>query len=156
TVEGMRPGDVIRLATLDAFTGKLWNVTGHEESASGSGSFSLVGRAMPEPELITPVERESVTFTIAKYDDVWIPGVGYPTEIELGGTARDEGDQLRDNSATGTMVLTSGLAEGDSYTIDALVQEALSIEELRESPVANVELSSVFGTPDIVTVRAQE
>lgn len=154
TVQGLRPGDRVRLAALDAFTGKLWNVTGHEQSATGSGSFALVGRELPAPSLITPVERERVTFTIVGYDDVWMPGVGYPVRVELGDA--DAADDLRYNAATGTMVLTSGLSEGDTYTLDAVVQDVLSTAELREVPVAAVELSSVFGTPDIVTVRAQE
>src|SRR5690606_34305410 len=53
TVSGLREGDRIRLATLDSFNGKLWNVTGAETSADGSGSFALVGRSIPQQEFVT-------------------------------------------------------------------------------------------------------
>lgn len=156
TVSGVEPGDVIRLATLDSFTGKLWNVSS-ADTGSGSGAFELVGRALPEPSLITPVERKNVTFTIDQYADVWVPGLGYPIDLEFtAGPAADNPDNLRYNVGTGTTVLTSGLTEGDSYTIDAEVQQVLTTDELADVPIANVQLPPVDGSPDIVTVRAQE
>ncbi|HWR86562.1 MAG TPA: transglutaminaseTgpA domain-containing protein, partial [Rhodoglobus sp.] len=157
TVEGLQPGDRVRLATLDAYTGKLWNVTDPATNAQGSGSFQLVGRDLPEPALITPDARRDVTFTIRDYDDVWIPSVGYPTELRFtGGDAADSTDDLRYNDATGTSVLTSGLREGDRYTMDAQVQQAFTPDELAEVQTADVELSPADGVPDVVTVRAQE
>lgn len=157
TVEGLQVGDVIRLATLDAYTGKLWNVTDPVTDAEGSGSFALVGRNLPEPSLITPERRNGVTFTIQDYADVWVPGVGYPVDLEFtGGDAADATDSLRYNSATGTAVLTTGLKEGDRYTIDAEVQEIVAPGELADAQPAEVALSPVNAVPDIVTVRAQE
>jgi transglutaminase-like putative cysteine protease len=157
TVDGLKAGDTIRLATLDTFTGKLWNVTGPESSAGGSGSFELVGRSLPRPTLITPVERDNVTFTIEGYDDVWIPSIGYPTDLQFtGGDAQDETDSLRYNASTGTGVLTSGLRKGDTYTLDAEAQEVIPVEDLADAKIAAVDLPSIDGSPDIVTVRAGE
>lgn len=156
TAEGLEPGDRIRLATLDSFTGKLWNVTGPESSAGGSGSFELVGRSLPAAPLISPVAHDPVTITIAGYADVWVPGVGYPTDFRLVGAASDRADDLRYNAATGGLVLTSALGEGDSYTLDAVVQEPVPIEELSSTPVAQVELPPVESVPDIVVAKAQE
>lgn len=157
TVSGLRAGDTIRLATLDSFNGKLWNVTGPETSTNGSGTFNLVGRYLPEQRFITPNDRENVTFTIESYSDVWMPSVGYPTDLRFtAGDATDAADNLRYNDATGTAVLTSGLSAGDSYTIDATVQEAVPISDLAETPVAAVELPPVNASPDIVTSKAQE
>ena len=157
TVQGLRVGDVIRLATLDTFTGKLWNVTGPESNADDSGSFELVGRELPEPTLITPVERDGITFTIEDYDDVWIPSVGYATTLDFtGGDAAGESDSLRYNASTGTAVLTTGLHKGDVYTIDAEAQEVVSPADLADAEIAPVALPSIDGSPDIVTVKAQE
>lgn len=157
TVEGLQVGDVVRLATLDTFTGKLWNVTGPESDAAGSGSFQLVGRELPEPTLITPVERDNITFTIQDYDDVWMPSVGYPIDLQLtGGDAKDQSDSLRYNVLTGTSVLTTGLHSGDSYTMDAEVQQVLSPADLSDAEIAPVQLPSVSGSPDVVTSKAQE
>ncbi len=157
TVSGLQVGDTIRLATLDTFTGKLWNVTGPESSANGSGSFELVGRQLPEPSLITPVKRDNVTFTIEEYDDVWLPSIGYPTDLTFtAGDAENETDSLRYNASTGTAVLTSGLRKGDTYTIDADEQLVIPVEDLADAKIASIDLPSVDGSPDIVTVRAGE
>ena len=159
TVQGLKTGDVIRLATLDTFTGKLWNVTGPESDANGSGSFELVGRTLPEPDpdLITPVKRNNITFTMGDYDDVWIPSVGYATSLDLtGGDAAKASDSLRYNPATGTAVLTTGLHKGDTYTIDAEEQKVIPAADLGDAEIAPVALPSVNGSPDIVTVKAQE
>lgn len=156
-VDGLQPGDRIRLATMDAYTGRLWNLTDPATSAAGSGSFELVGRTFPEPSLITADEREGVTFEIVDYADVWVPGVGYPSDLEFtAGEAQDATDDVRYNPATGTTVLTSGLAAGDAYTIDALVQRPVSVSDLGDAQTADIDLSPVDGVPDIVTIRAQE
>ncbi|WP_397545281.1 DUF3488 domain-containing protein, partial [Salinibacterium sp.] len=157
TVRGLQVGDTIRLATLDTFTGKLWNVTGPESTASGSGSFELMGRQLPKPTFVTPVERDNITFTIENYDDVWIPSVGYATDLRFtGGDATVKSDTLRYNASTGTGVLTSGLRKGDTYTLDAEAQKVIAAEELADAKIAAVDLPSVDGSPDIVTVRAGE
>ncbi|MCU1513803.1 MAG: hypothetical protein JWO10_893, partial [Microbacteriaceae bacterium] len=157
TVAGLKTGDVVRLATLDSFTGKLWNVTGSETQTGGSGSFDLVGRQLPEPSFITPVERKNVTFTIKDYDDVWIPSVGYPSSIVFtAGDAKGQADSLRYSESTGTAVLTTGITKGDVYTINAEVQKVLSPEDLAKTPVASVSLPPVVGSPDVVTAKAQE
>lgn len=157
TVTGLEPGDRIRMATLDSYTGKLWNVTGADASVGGSGSYQLVGRNLPEAPLVTPVAHGEVEITISGYRDVWVPGLGYPSDFVLtGGPSAGLSDELRYNASTGSMVLTTGLREGDSYRIAAVTQEQPSIAELAEVPVAAVELPPVQKVPDVVTAKAQE
>jgi transglutaminase-like putative cysteine protease len=157
TVSGLEPGDVIRLATLDSFTGKLWTVTGPETATDGSGSFALVGRTIPAPTFVTPEARTNVTITIGAYDDVWMPSVGYLTDLAFtGGDAEAEADSVRYNRSTGTAVLTTGLSEGDSYQLDAVEQRVLTPAELDGTSVASVELPPVTGSPDLATSKAQE
>lgn len=157
SASGLKPGDRVRLATLDAYTGKLWNVTDTQTDAEGSGSFQLVGRNLPAPTLITPDARNDVRFTIQGYQDVWIPGVGYPTDLRFtAGPSAGAGDDLRYNVATGSAVITSGLREGDSYVMDAQVQQTVAPADLEGVDTATVQLSGVEDVPDIVTVRAQE
>ncbi|MFT4283760.1 MAG: transglutaminaseTgpA domain-containing protein [Protaetiibacter sp.] len=157
SVSGLQPGDRIRLATLDSFTGKLWNVTGADASTGGSGSFELVGRSIPAAPFVTPVSHPQVEVTIEGYQDVWVPGVGYPTDFRLtGGEAATHSDDLRYNAATGVMVLTTGLREGDSYRLDAVTQEAAGVQELEDVSVASVELPPVEKVPDVVASKAQE
>ncbi|PZQ90810.1 MAG: hypothetical protein DI534_06385 [Leifsonia xyli] len=157
TVTGLQPGDKIRMATLDSFTGKLWNVTGSQASVGGSGSYELVGRTLPAAPLVTAVPHPEVDVTIDQYADVWVPGVGYPRDFQLtGGPSAALSDDLRYNASTGSMVLTTGLKEGDRYRIDVVTQEVPSIEELADVPVAAVELPPVQSVPDSVATKAQE
>ena len=157
TVDGLQPGDRIRLATMDSFTGKLWNVTGPKTQTDGSGSFSLVGRQLPRQGFITADERTSVTFTIGEYDDVWLPSVGYPRALDFtAGEAAEQTDNLRYNVSTGTSVLTTGLAAGDSYTIDADLQRMLSADELSGAAPAAITLPPITDNPDVTTAKALE
>ncbi len=157
TATGLQPGDRIRMATLDSYTGKLWNVTGADASVGGSGSYELVGRNLPAAPRVTPVPHDEVEVTILGYRDVWVPGVGYLTDFALtGGPSAGRSDDLRYNASTGSMVLTTGLQEGDSYLLDAVTQQQPSIAELAEVPVASVELPPVQSVPDVVTAKAQE
>lgn len=157
TVDGLRPGDRIRLATLDSYTGRLWNVTGADASTAGSGSYELVGRALPAAPLVTPDAHDPVEIEIVGYEDVWLPGVGYPTDFELiGGDALERRDDLRYNAATGSMVLTSGIGPGDRYRAEVVAQAVPSLADLKDVPVATVELPPVTGVPDVVTATAQE
>ncbi|MET4582151.1 transglutaminase-like putative cysteine protease [Conyzicola nivalis] len=157
TVSGLQPGDVVRLATLDSFTGKLWTVTGPETETDGSGSFALVGRTIPPQTFITPEVRRDVEITIDSYDDVWIPSVGYLTDLQFtGGSAENAGDDLRYNRSTGTAVLTSGLSKGDSYRLDAVEQRVITPADLEDTATAPLSLPPVTGTPDLATSKAQE
>jgi transglutaminase-like putative cysteine protease len=157
TVTGLEPGQRLRLATMDAYDGRLWTVAGAQISTSGSGSFALVGRDLPPPPLVTPAGEQAVQIEIADYSDVWIPGVGYPNALALPGASRDELQGLRYNAATGSAVLTSGLGEGDVIVATAVVQQIdLADDDLVGVPVARVELAPVTVIPDIVAAKAVE
>ncbi|WP_167051560.1 transglutaminase domain-containing protein [Salinibacterium sp. ZJ77] len=157
TVDGLQQGDRIRMATLDSFTGKLWNVTGAAASSGGSGSFALVGRSLPPAPLLTPEAQGEIEIEIVGYSDVWLPGVGYPTDFQLlGDDALARSDSLRYNAATGSMVLISGVSEGDRYRAEVVTQQTPTIPELADVPVAAVELPPVSGVPDVVSAKAQE
>ncbi|MEY2848531.1 MAG: hypothetical protein RI885_1196 [Actinomycetota bacterium] len=157
TIDGLQPGDRIRLATMDSFTGKLWNVTGPETQTDGSGSFALVGRALPAPRFVTAERRDDVTVTIGQYDDVWLPSIGYPTRLDFtDGPSTGSTDELRYNVSTGTTVLTPGLTRGDSYTLDAQVQTATDVGDLADVPTAAIALPEIVDNPDVTTSKAQE
>ncbi len=112
-VSGLEPGDVIRLATMDAYTGRLWNVAGPDDVGPDGGGYGIVGETLPEPLLATLGSERRVEVQIEGYDDVWLPTVGYGEALSLEdrGTSDRAGD-LRYNPAAGTAVLTSGVAEG--------------------------------------------
>ncbi|MEO7121641.1 MAG: transglutaminase-like domain-containing protein, partial [Lacisediminihabitans sp.] len=100
--------------------------------------------------------RRDVVFTIKDYQDLWMPSVGYPTNLTFeSGSAKYAGDNLRYNDSTGTAVLTTGLHKGDSYQMNTLVQKVLTPDELANVQTAAVQLPPVVESPDIVTSKAQ-
>jgi transglutaminase-like putative cysteine protease len=91
------------------------------------------------------------------YSDVWIPSIGYADSITFSGeTAHDQAAALRYNPATGTAVVTTGLAEGDEVEVDAVRQQDFSTESLLETPPASMQLPPVSNIPDVVSAKAVE
>lgn len=156
TVTGLAKGQRIRMATMDSYTGKLWNVAGPEVTTDGSGSFNLVGGVMPKPLLASLKGKDTVTITIEGYSDVWMPSVGYPEKVSFTGGDAVTGDHLRYNSATGALVLTSGVRKGMEYTITAGLQNDFSASELANAAPAQIALPPIDNVPDIVNAKAEE
>lgn len=156
TVTGLEPGDTIRLATMNAYTGRLWNVAGPGDSDS-TGGYAITGPTLPEPPLASLGSDRSIEVDVEAYDDVWLPTVGYGTVLELedAGSSDRSGD-LRYNAAAGTAVLTSGVAEGARYRLDSRMQKEPGDDALLDVPVARVELPSVENLPDVVAAKGEE
>ena len=157
SVTGLQPGEMLRLASMDAYDGKLWNVAAADSLVGGSGTFRLVGRTIPEPSLVTSNQDSTVTIDVTGYEDVWLPGVGYPTTVDFDDAAsQDESETLRYNAESGTAVLTSGVESGYQYTVSAMLQQTYRDEDLANVPVADVQLPAVQNIPDVVVAKAIE
>jgi len=154
-LSGLEAGDRIRLAVMDSYDGRLWNVSGPGTAADGSGSFTLVGQELPEPPLISSSVTRSVDVTVMGYRGVWLPVVGYPSTLRLDDEP-DKTQDLRYNATTATAVITSGVASGYEYSFNADLQDLPSDEELANVPTANVQLPPVGTVPDIVAAKSAE
>lgn len=125
TVTGLPEGARVRLATMDAFDGTVFNVAG---GGGGSGSFARVGSSIAD-------EHEGTTATLRFEADaltgVWLPDAGYPTAIEFSGErAESLADSLHYNGQTGVAVVTARLATGDGYTVTTTIPNVPSDAEL--------------------------
>ncbi len=156
TVSGLQPDERIRLATMDAYDGTLWNVTGPHVFANGSGSFDLIGTHPQPAPLITRGDASTITVTIDSYSDVWLPSFGYATTIAFDTSAGLTSTSLRYNAATGIAAVTGGLKKGMKYAVSADAQKVPSDDALKSVAVANVQLPSVSNVPDIVAAKATE
>ena len=157
TVKGLESGDRIRLASMDAYDGRLWNVAGPGETAGDDGGFEIVGATLPAPSLATEAGTRTADVTIDGYDDVWIPSVGYPRRLDLedADSAKRAGD-IRYNPDSGTAVLTSGVHKGNDIRIRAEMQRGYKPEDLEKVPVARVDLPAPEDVPDVLVSRAIE
>lgn len=156
TVDGLVPGDQVRLATMDLYTGRLWDVAGADVATNGSGSFRLVGGTFPEPELFTEADTRSLQVTVGGYSGVWIPGVGAPSSITLEGADTERAESVRFNASTSTTVLMSGLSEGDEYALTSETQVVPSDDALASVEPAAVSMPPVTDVPEVVASKMAE
>lgn len=153
TVRGLPEGDVVRLATMDSFDGVVWNVLGDGEPAA-SGAFRTVGDVIPTT---LAGDAVSVDVEVHALDGVWLPTVGQTTAISFAGDDRNSArSAFRFNDATGTAVLSTGLAPGQSYTLQAVVPQVPSDEEIGAAKPGDVVIPAPQGVPDIVVSRSSE
>ena len=151
-------GSRLRIATMDAYDGRLWNVTGPELDADGSGTFHLVsGGQLTAPIFFTAGDTVSATVTVEGYEDVWIPAIGYPTRLEFSASEAPASTAVRYNDATGILVDVDRLDAGMSYQFDAVTQAGADvIPGIEQAAVANVNLPPATNVPDFIGAKATE
>jgi Transglutaminase-like superfamily len=156
TVTGLKPGDRIRLATMDSYTGQLWNVVGTDVSVDGSGSFDLVGSTLPTSSSPVASTERTVHVSVDGYRGVWIPLVGYPKTLSVGGSA--VGEDVHYNSATGTAALTGAegeVSKGAQFSLTAEVPTIPDAAKLDKVAAAQVTLPAVYPV-DVMVTQAQK
>jgi hypothetical protein len=81
-VEGLAPGQLLRLATLDTYDGVAYTV-GSDEVTSESGSFDRVPSVFDQ--LGVSGRQTTLAVTVDGYSGVWLPTVGKFESIDFGG-----------------------------------------------------------------------
>lgn len=150
TVSGLPEEARVRLATMDAYNGTVYNVS--DSGAGSSSAFSPVRTNMSADAEGTPA---TLHIEIGAFDDVWMPDAGAVQSITFDG---DRADDLRRtahyNEATSTGVVTAGLAEGDAYTIETVIPDVPSDEALADAAFAPLALRDQEGVPQDIAELA--
>lgn len=153
TVTGLPEDGRVRLTTMDAYTGTVIDVAGGAPgTGSASGAFTPVGERIPGAEGLdaVPIEVE-----IRAYDDVWVPVAGETHAVRFEGErSEDIEGGLYANTATGAVLTTRGLREGDRYTVEATVPAAPDLDQVAGQPAAAVRLPQPDRLPDAVASLA--
>ncbi|QNE34528.1 transglutaminase family protein [Leifsonia shinshuensis] len=157
TVQGLKQGQVIRLATMDSYDGVVWTVSAPGTQSGASGAFELLGSSIPRPALFTPGPTSTATIDIRGYSDVWLPTLGYVDRLGFDAhTGQDPSATVRVNTATGTSAVTSGVRDGLRYTVEATAQRVPNDQQLAKAAPAHVVLPPVDNVPDVVASKAEE
>lgn len=143
TVSGLPEGGRVRLATMDAYSGMVYNVS--DDGAGSSSAFTTVRANMSaDAEGIAATMR----FEVGALGGVWLPDAGSMQSIEFDG---DRSEELRRgthyNEATGTAVTTARLREGDAYTLTTMIPVQPSDESLEGSTFAPLKMPKQDGVP---------
>ncbi|WP_424467085.1 transglutaminase domain-containing protein [Pseudoclavibacter helvolus] len=153
---GLDTGDRIRLATLESYSGKSWQITAPEESLDATGSYNLSGRVVPGNPFITSSSTRTLGVTVRDYSDIWLPSVGVPTDVQFtGGSLPNRSGDFRYNARAGGGLVTSGLREGDTYEITALVQDLPIEGQLDNVAVLDLDYPAMPATPSALVERMQ-
>jgi len=156
TVSGLKSGDRLRLATMDSYDGTVWNATGPDLYADGSGAFDLVYHNTQPTSLATVGGQQSLDVTVGAYSDYWLPGIGYPKTIDFENGANLDSTSLRYNSATGIALITSRASEGMEYAMTVDTQKTIEDGALATVAAASVNLPPISNVPDIIAAKATE
>lgn len=144
TVTGLPEGARVRLATMDAYNGTVYNVS--DEGAGSSSAFTPIRTNMSTDAEGTPA---TMHVEIGAFDAVWMPDAGAVRSVTFEG---DRADDLRRtahyNDATYTGVVTAGLREGDAYTLQSVIPDVPSDESLADVPFAPLALPDQEGVPE--------
>lgn len=152
TATGLPEGARVRLATMDAFNGTVYNV-----SDSGTGSSSAFAPARTNMSAGAEGTPATVRVEIGALESVWMPEAGAVRSVTFDG---DRADDLRRtahyNESTTTGVVTAGLQEGDEYTLQAVIPEVPSDEQLGDQSFAPLKMPKQEGVPESLAEIAAE
>lgn len=146
TVSGMPAGGRIRLASLDAYDGRVYSV---EDASAG---FIRIGEQSLGSAQGTPA---TLSVTIQAYTGVWLPGGGTVRGVTFHGpNAEAQTESLYYNPYGGTLLTTAGVADGDGYSVSVVTtpQPDLPANAV-PAPVSEPELQ---GVPDVIGQTAAD
>lgn len=147
TVSGLPPGSRLRLATMDAYDGRVYNV------ADASAGFLRVGDRTGGRGAGTPA---TLDVAIGEYAGVWLPGGGDVRGVRFaGGRAAQQADTLFFNAYGGTLLTTAAVGEGDAYQVD-LVLPAVPEEVPADARVATASEPALERVPDVIAETAAD
>lgn len=172
TVRGLPDGAPVRLATLDAYDGVVWSV-GAPGAASGSGAFRRPAGSVDAGAAGAPApdgRAATVDVEVHALPGVWLPTVGEAAAVRVTGSSAgtsadtsadtsaqaDPADGLRVNRTTDTAVLTGGVPDGLTYTLDTTVPPVPDDAAIGAAAPAAVTLPPVTAVPDVVGLVAGE
>ncbi|MCB2413186.1 DUF3488 and transglutaminase-like domain-containing protein [Demequina sp. TTPB684] len=152
TVDHLPQDSRVRLATLDAYDGVVYAVSG--DGSSTGGSFAGVGSELPTDAAGEP---ETFTVTVDALNGVWVPTVGDLTAVSFTGEqAESLSKALHHNAATETLVETYGLTSGTTYQFDAVVAAPPSPQELETASFSRLSPPAISQSPEVARTMAAD
>ncbi|PPK70621.1 transglutaminase-like domain-containing protein [Actinokineospora auranticolor] len=127
TVTGLPEGSLVRIATLDDYSGTVWGAASGESAEPGTArqGFQRVGSRIPAVgDGRTATVRVTIGEAYASAVDVnaWLPTPGSPTAVRFTGvTAGTHSDSFRYNLSTTSGIVADRLKTGDTYTVETVV-----------------------------------
>ncbi|MDU7360598.1 MAG: transglutaminaseTgpA domain-containing protein [Propionibacteriaceae bacterium] len=153
-VAGARPGDIVRLATLDSYDGIAFRVATLDDKAVDQTTFRRVGQWIDDD---TPGDPLTLHVRIHNYSDVWVPTVGRSTAVHFDGErAIKLGESFFYNHASGTGVTLQHLHEGDTYELSAVVPQRPSEAQIADAGAGSVKQPKAQRVPETLRTLSRQ
>lgn len=115
TATGLPEGARLRIASMDSYSGTVWQATG--DGSLLAGEYQRVGSEIPAEGR---GEEAEVEIEVRKPEGVWVPLAGDVTSVSFeGDRAASLDDELRLSVETDTAAVPSELRAGDRYRFTA-------------------------------------
>lgn len=153
-VQGLPQGAKLRLATMDIYDGLTYQVSNAGSGSPEAGTFTRVGSRI---SALVDGQAADVTVDVQGLRGVWLPTVGQTTAFRFaGGRAVALTDTLFYNRASGTGLVTAGLADGDHYQLQAIVPRTPSEADVRAAGAGSVPMPELGDVPDALRDLARD
>ena len=153
TVEGLKEGQRIRLATLDAYDGTVMRV-GTDASAEG---FRRVGSTVTDEPLPGGTSTTSLTVTIKDYAGYWMPGGGQMQSVAFtGDRATSLQESLYYSEPLESAITTQGLTQGDRYTTTIVDTPTWTDAQLSDKALTTLTMPETSNVPESAGTRLSE
>lgn len=153
-VAGARPGDIVRVATLDKYDGLSYRVSTLDDAAVEATTFTRVGQWIDDD---TDGDDLDVSVVVRGYTGVWAPTLGRTTQVRFDGERRIAlSENFFYNRSSGTGIVSVGLQEGDRYELGARVAPRPSQEQIAQLAAGEMTLPASRGVPDRLLTLAHE
>lgn len=154
-VSGAPAGSYLRIATMDAYDGIVFEVAPGAPGSTTSGDFATVGNPVSSQPCAAACTNATVTVSLLKYQNVWLPDVGTVRSVSFSGTY---GQALRNafryNTSTDAAVVSTGIAAPASYTMVTAVPEQPAATTMASAQAAQVSLPAVTDVPKVIKTEA--
>lgn len=153
-IEGLEPGDRVRMATLDTYDGVSYRAASTLDEIAETTTFTRVGQWIADD---APGTQSSARVRVQAYSGVWVPTVGRTTQVAFRGPRSIElTESFYYNHSSGTALALTKLESQDSYDLVFKTTSRPTDAEITLAEAGAVEQAPVTGVPDVVANLASE
>ena len=152
TVHDLPAGTPVRMAVMDRYDGKVWNLSDSTIPGQSSDYRRIGSTIAPDPDDGndtggTEGTSFEATFTIHRdFGHAWVPMAGQPSSINTEG--RLSRNDLYYNKATESAVTTAPLGADTTYTVQGTTKARPSRDAIKNSQAGTASVPPVSDPPD--------
>ena len=152
TVHDLPAGTPVRMAVMDRYDGKVWNLSDSTIPGQSSDYRRIGSTIAPDPDDGNDTDGTEgtsfeATFTIHRdFGHAWVPVAGQPSSINPEG--RLSRNDLYYNKATESAITTAPLGADTTYTVQGTTKARPSRDAIKNSQAGTASVPPVSNPPD--------